>query len=236
MNTQDEMMRNIHELHAAGKTIKLLNTYRGFPVSYDATILAVDQGYVAARVHEYQAVSMALEGKTHLQSDLLPEVIRATVVAVDVVKRQAVLTEFEGVGNAVGKRADIRVHPNEPLDAEIYDGQRRIGGKIADISTSGVGVFTFAAYIYGDLSFEKDREVFIDFRLPNADAIIRFHGVVTSVVDQKGTFLHRLGAKIFPGPDAKPLLESYIAARQDETLRELKLIYESMCQEKAVQV
>jgi PilZ domain len=235
MADQDEMMNFFQKVISEKQPVKLYNTYRGFPVSYEANIMAVDQGYVAISVHEYQAVSMALEGKTFIQSELYPEIVRASVVAVDVVKKQAVLTEFEGAGDEIGKRSTTRVHPNEPLEAEIYDGRRRIGGKIADISTHGVGLFTFAAYIYGDLSFEKDKEVYIDFRLPNTDSIVRFQGVVTSVVDQKGTYLHRLGLKIFPSAEVKPLLEAYIATRQEETLRELKLIYTSMCQEKEKQ-
>ena len=233
MDAHDQMLKLFQELQAAGSPVRLLNTYRGFPVAYDATILSIDKGMVACRVHEYQAVSMALEGVTHIQSERLPETVRASVMAVDVVKKRAVLTEFEGADSAIGKRESIRVQPNEPLDAEIYDGRRRIGGKIADISSTGVGVFTFAAYIYGDLSFELNKEVYVDFRLPNAEAITRFQGVVTSVVDQKGTSMHRLGVKIFPNPEVQPLLESYIQTRKEETARELSLIYASMSQGKA---
>jgi hypothetical protein len=147
MDMNDEMMVQFQKILETRQPLTLLNTYRGFPINYPATLLAVDQGYVAMSVHEYQAVAIALEGKTHIQCDLLPQVIRGTSVAVDVVKKRAAFTELTGVGDAVGKRASIRVQPSEPLDAEIYDGRRRIGGKIADISTSGVGVFTFAAYI-----------------------------------------------------------------------------------------
>ena len=56
---------------------------------------------------------------------------------------------------------------------------------MADISTSGVGLFTFATHVYGDLPFEVNREVFVDFRLPTAEAVVRFQGVVTSVADKQ---------------------------------------------------
>jgi hypothetical protein len=232
MAEQDDLLSLFQELQATESPVKLLNTYRGFPVSYEATILTIDQGMLACRVHEYQAVSMALEGITHLQHERLPETVRASVMAVDVVKKRAVLTEFERAGSAIGKRESIRVQPNEPLDAEIYDGRRRIGGKIADISTTGVGVFTFAAYIYGDLSVELNKEVTVDFRLPNTEEIGRFQGVVTSVVDQKDTSMHRLGVKMTPNPKLQPLLEDYIRTRQEETARELSLIYTSMSHSK----
>lgn len=228
----DEMMQRFGKILKQQTPLTLLNTYRGFPISHEATVKAISDGYVALLVHEYQAVSMALEGKTHIQSDLLPEVVRANVVSVDVVTKQVVVTEFVEVERSVGQRAYTRVHPNEPIDAELYDGQRRIGGKLADISTKGVGIFTFAAYIYGDLTFDQGKEVFIDFRPPEMDKIMRFKGLVTSVVHPEGTFLQRLGLQIFPDEEMEAVLQEYIEKRQEETLRELHLIYESMCREK----
>lgn len=235
MEPHDNVMRLFHMLLSAGEPLTLLNNYRGFPVAHKATILELEQGYVAIGIHEHQAVSMALEGKTFIQNGRLPEVIRASVIAVDVVKKRALLTEFESAGSEIGKRKTVRVFPRDPLDADIYHGRRRLSGKIADISKDGVGVTTFAAYVYGDLSFGLDKEVFVDFRLPTTDAVVRFQGVVTSVTDKQDDHLHRLGVHIFPNPDVQPLLEAYIHQRQVETERELTLIYQSMCQESAVQ-
>ena len=232
MTPKDEMMHRFGEMLKTHTPLTLLNTYRGFSISYPASVKAISEGYVALLVHEYQAVAMALEGKTHIQSPLLPQVVRANVVSVDVVEKQAVVTEFVEAGSTVGQRSYTRVHPNEPIDAEIYDGQRRIGGKLADISTKGIGVFTFAAYIYGDLSFDQGKEVFIDFRPPEMEKIMRFKGLVTSVVHPEGTFLQRLGVQIFHDAEMEAVLQEYITKRQEETEHELHLIYESMCREK----
>lgn len=231
----DNVMRLFHMLLSAGEPVTLLNTYRGFPVEHEATVLTLEQGYVAIGIHEHQAVCMALEGKTFIQNRRVPEVIRAVVMAVDVVKKRAVLTEFEPAGTDIGRRKEARVFPREPLEADIFDGRQHVSGKVADISTSGVGVFTFATYVYGDLALEVDREVFVDFRLPPAEAVIRFQGVVTSVADKQDARLHRLGVHIFPHPEIQPLLEGYIQNRREETERELTLIFQSMSQERAAQ-
>jgi len=233
MEANDELMTIFRKISNDNESVTLLNTYRGFPINYPATIVAVDRGMVGLSVHPHQAVCMALEGKTYLQSQRLLQTYRANVVGADVPKQRVALMEFVESGNKVGLRTAIRVHPNEPIDAEIYDGRRRIGGKIADISSTGVGVCTFASYIYGDLSFEKEKEVYVAFRLPNTETIVRFNGTVTNVVDQEGTFLHRLGIRIFPNPEVEPLLLSYIQQREKETLGELQLIFESMCKDKA---
>jgi len=232
MKDLDDVMKQFDDIATQEKPLRLINAYRGIPISYEGYIVTINQGYVALKVHPYQATCMALEGKTHVQSDLLSEVYRAKAVAVDVLKSQAILTEFMGAGTTVGHRMTARVQPREPIDAEIYDGEHRIPGKLADISPSGVGVFTFATYIYGDLSFEKGGKVFVDFRLPIADAIVRCQGKITSLVHQPGTFLHRLGMQIVATPSSEPVLQQYVAMRQEELLDELKRVYKSMYQDK----
>jgi len=232
MNADDDLMVRFGVIHDTQKPLQLLNSYRGLPIAYEASIITISQGYLACKVHEYQAVCMALEGKTYVQSSLLPEILQARPVAVDVLKKEAILTEFVGVGQSVGKRTAVRVQPKEPADVEIYDGEHRIPGKLADISSSGVGVFTFATYIYGDLMFTKNSDVFVDVRLPGFDQILRFEGKINSVAHQKGTFLHRLGVKIQPNPAAEPILQAYVNRRQEEVMQELRAIYESMVRDK----
>src|SRR5512143_3045693 len=112
MVLRDEMMCVFKQVLESRQPVTLINTYRGFPISYPATLMAVDQGYVAMSVHEYQAVAIALEGKTYLQSSALPEIIQGTAVGVDVARKRVAVTELKGVGHSVGKRTSIRVQPN----------------------------------------------------------------------------------------------------------------------------
>jgi hypothetical protein len=234
MAEQGELLNLFSSLISEQKPVMMYNTYRGLPFNYDADILAVEQGNVATRVHRHQAISMALEGFTHLQASTLPQVIRANVVDVDFRKKQAILNEFSGAGNAVGKRTKVRVQPSESLEAEIYDGRRRIRGRIADLSANGMCIFTFSAYMYV-LSFGIDREVSVDFKPPNADTIVRTSGIITNISDQQGSYLHRLGLKIFPSPEIEPLLEEYITKQQQAIMHEMELTYHSMCQEDSKQ-
>jgi hypothetical protein len=230
MTDQGEFLNIFSSLISEQKPVTMYNTYRGLPFNYDADILSVDEGNVAARVHRHQTISMALEGRTHVHSSMLPQTVRANVVEVDFRKKQAILNEFSGVGDAVGKRISVRIQPSEALEAEIYDGRRQIRGWIADLSTNGMCIFTYSAYMYV-LSFGIDREVNVDFKPPSADAIVRFSGVITNINDQHGSYLHRLGLKVFPNPEIQPLLEEYITKQQQSILNEMELTYHSMCQE-----
>ena len=224
----DEILKIFAQMATKAHMLTLLNTYRGVPVNNEAEVVSIHQGYVVFKVHPFQSACLNLEGSTFIQSKLLPEVFRAKSVAVDFTKNQAILTEFTGVGNSIGKRGFIRVQPKEPVEAELYDGEHRVPAKLSDISTAGVGVFTFATYIYGDLSFEKGAVIYIDFPLPSTNRIIRLQGKITSLIHQQGTFLHRLGLEIAPNPSLDNLLLQYIEARQAEILEELHVYYESM--------
>jgi hypothetical protein len=234
MVDQGELLNIFSSLISEQKPVTMYNTYRGLPFNYDADILAVEKGSIVTHVHRHQAVSMALEGRTHLSSSTLPEVIRANVVEVDFRKKQATLNEFIGVGDAVGKRTNVRVQPDVSLEAEIYDGRRRIRGRIADLSASGMCIFTFAADMYG-LSFRLGWEVYIDFMPPNTDTMVRFLGVITNINYHDGLYLHRLGLKNYPNPEIKPLIEEYVVKQQQVILDEIELTYHSMCQEDSKQ-
>jgi hypothetical protein len=230
MADQGELMGLFSNLVSDKQPVRLYNTYRGLSFSHSADILAVDQGKVVSQVHRHQAVSMALEGRTHLHCSTLPEVIRANVIEVDFSRKQATLSEFSKAGDAIGKRTMVRVQPSESLEAEICDGRRRIRGRIADISTNGLCIFTFHAYMYG-MFFGIDREVFVDFKPPNAETIVRFTGIIVNINNQEGSYLHRLGLKIFPNPEIEPLIEEYITHQQTLIMHEMEQTYRSMRQE-----
>lgn len=232
MLVTDELMKIFGTMAEQKQSVRLINTYRGIPITHDALVLDASQGYMTLQVHDHQAVCLALEGKTYIQGSTLPEVLQARFMGVDILQKQVTVTEFLGVGTSIGRRMAVRVQPKEPTDVEIYDGSRRIPGKLADISTVGVGVFTFATYIYGSLPLNKSATVFVDVRLGGSEQILRFIGKISSVVHQKGTFMHRLGIKLQPNPAIEPFLSEYVHARQDEALRELQGIYETMCRER----
>ena len=231
MIPQGELMQLFEQLSSRNQPVRLLNTYRGVPVAHEARVISTHKGYVVLDVHPEQATCLSLENKTYVQAELLPEVYQAQVVAVDVAKKQSVLTEFTGAGNALGKRMTVRVQPQAPVEVELNDGEHRVSGQLVDISATGVGIFTVAAYIYSDLSFEKGMTVFIDFCLPIAQDFIRLNGKINGIAHQQGTFLHRLGLSILPDPDAEPNLKRYVTLRQQEILDELKRVTASMCQE-----
>jgi hypothetical protein len=232
MIDQDRLMAIFQYLSSENKVVKLYNTYRGLPLDMDTTILKVDQDMIIARLYGYQAVSMALEGKTHLMTPHLPETLRATVVDVDIKKKRAFLRDFTSIEGKIGMRKLVRVEPSETLEVQIYDGRQRIGGKVVDISGGGMCVYTFFAHLYG-LKFERDKEVLVDIKPPFADTPVRSKGIITRLISRRGTQLHRLGLKIYPSREVQELLDDYIIHRQRELMNEMEQNYLSLSRKRS---
>lgn len=223
-------MSLFHEMAAKNQPLTLLNTYRGIPIDFPAQICHVEQGYVRVKVVAYQVACLALDNSTFIQGDLLPTTFQARVVAVNVNSHEATLTEFNPVDDSIGRRSHIRVQPHEPMDAEIRSGDQRTTGKLADISSYGLGVYTFATYFYGDIRFKKGEDIWIEVTLPGSEKPSVFRGTVTSILHQSATFVSRVGVQIKPD-SLNSLLEEYVFSRQEEILQELELVYSSMCKE-----
>jgi hypothetical protein len=232
MIDQDRLMAIFQYLSSEKKVVKLYNTYRGLPLDMDTTILGVDQDTIIARLYGYQAVSMALERKTQLITPSLPEPLRATVVDVDIKKKRAILRDFTSIGGKIGLRRLVRVEPSETLEVQIYDGRQRIGGRVLDISGEGMCIYTFFAHLYG-LKFERDKEVFVDFKPPTRDHVVRSKGLITRLISRRGTQLHRLGVKIYPSPEVQALLDDYIKYRQRELMEEMEQNYLSLSRKRS---
>jgi hypothetical protein len=226
-----EYHRILGEIARQGLPIRLYNTYRGLPISFEARLLDVSLWYATALVHEFHAVCLSLEGYTYIESDRLPEVLRARSLSLDIQTREVRLSEFVGVGHTVGKRSNVRVQPHEPTDVEIYDVTRRVPGILADVSPDGIGVVTFAAHIYGQMPLTKGSDVDVDLRMPGSQEMLSFAARVAAI-QSKGKYTHRLGLKLAPDEPAAAILSSYVAQRQEIIMVELNGVYNSMRQAK----
>ena len=171
---------------------------------------------------------MALEGKTFIQSDLIPEMFEAQAVAVDTVKEEAVLAQFKGLSKTFGKRMNKRVQPSQPTGVDIYYHDCVVHGTIADLSTDGVGVFTFNSYIYGNLPLEINAEVIIELNIPSDEIPTRLCGKIVGIKPEKGTYLHRLGFVFIADTISEKALTKYYLQRQVEIEQELKIISQSL--------
>ena len=234
MTTVDDLMRWFQDMAAQHSSVRLLNAYRGIPVINPASIQSVNQGYVVVDAHPLQATCMNLEGKTHMLVDIMPFALRARVVAVEMLRNQAILTEFARTDASIGKRLTVRVQPKKPVEAQIYDGEYRVPGKLADISASGAGITELQTHVYGSVRWHKGQMVYLDIKLPNSSQVQRFQAKITNLIPSLETQLKRVGMTLMSDPATLEVLQAYIQIRQEETIEELKLVQESLCRQQAL--
>jgi hypothetical protein len=227
----DEILTGLQAFADTNQPVRLINAYRGIPVAYSSRVIVVGAGNAVVGINEYQAVCLALDGKTYIQHPELPEILRARAVAVNIPMKEATLTEFVKAGTSLGNRLYTRVQPKEPIDAEIKVGRHILSCQLVDVSLSGVGVITLGTYTYGDLGAGKGSKVQFYFTLPPTHTPVQLMGQITSVAGTQNSMQHRLGCKTFPDNNVDLLLLEYVALRRDELMRELSMVYATMRRE-----
>jgi hypothetical protein len=124
-------------------SIRLLNIYKGLPISYDTNIAAIGTSEIQVPGSKNHIACLYYQGESYLQADALPFIIRSTVKSLNLAQDYAVLTNFEVAQNTIGKREQIRVEPDDPLIVSIqFKGSAyEFLAPLADISANGISVF-----------------------------------------------------------------------------------------------
>lgn len=224
MLTTADIFDQLIRLAQTKQEVRLVNEYKGIPISYEAVLQSVGENSATLAVHKYQAVCLELERRTFIISEGLTSVLRAQVASVDVVSSTSTLNEFSYAPETIGGRSAVRVEPKEPVTVTLLSQGRKFSGSLADISVSGLGVYTVAAYIYTPGFLKKGAPVQIAFKLPSERGEIRLPGMVLNITKDKGSY--RLGIGTTPDALSKNAISQFVAQRQSEILREVKMFYD----------
>jgi hypothetical protein len=227
--TSDEILSQIEANFRSGKPLQLLNVFRGIPITYEAQISVFSQGYVVLNTHAYSAACIALEKRTYLQSEFIPQPVRGYPLSVNVCKAEVVLSRFSTAESTIGKRLSPRVQPKEPLQIDIHTSEATFMVALADISPAGVGVFTFATETEANIPLRRNDEVRFETFLPEIGQSLAVTGKVTHVTRERDTRLVRLGIQTPLDSVAHALVQEYIDHRTTEIMSELESVYQTMC-------
>ena len=223
MVVHTEILGHLEKMAENGKSLRLLNVFKGIPVSYEAGIRRIDGLLVEFNVHRYQVLCLEIEKQTIIQESGLPYPIKADVLAVDKFVNTAYLYNFTYASQTVGLRSSIRVQPEHPIEVLITRQNLRMRGMLIDISTEGAGMqLTLAAFVYGARTLSRGTTIKISLQVPGETAEIQLPGTVSYIVRQKD--FYRLGMSARPDLEAKRILSQFITQRQAAILRELRLM------------
>ncbi len=143
MMTNEDILKAFRLSLQNKKELKLINSYKGLPISFPASILSVSEENVTLKVDRSQIVCMYRDHDTFVQGEYFTETIRAYVSQLDLIKVEAILSYYEVPKSSFNNRSQIRVEPDNPISGNIKVKEMRIPfrGELADISQGGLGIY-----------------------------------------------------------------------------------------------
>jgi hypothetical protein len=221
------ILQNLEAARLENKIARLHNVYKGIPISHEAQILEVTTQGARFQVKKYSAVCLELQRRTFIECEKLSSIVRCSVVSVDILDETAVMAAFVSLPMHIGKRTAVRVQPKDPIEVEVAYKGHSLKGRLADISTTGIGIYTWAM-IYGAGFFTNNTPIAILVTLPGSNTSIKLPGEVQNI--QYDGDRYRLGIITNPDATARARVTSYVSFRQAEIQRELHMMYEMFYQ------
>ncbi|MDD2365749.1 MAG: PilZ domain-containing protein [Desulfuromonadaceae bacterium] len=202
-----------------GLKVTLTNYYRGLPIIYPATIIAVERGNLDLDVNPQQAVAISDDRYTLIRCNLFPFPVLAHAQYVNIKKHAVSLNKLCFVEVLAERRAAVRLNLDPPVKATILYDDQTIAGELIDLSTQGIGV-TVDSYI----TINPEAEISVRFMLP--DPVLQKQTLLkvsASLIDISGDaqpYLYKF--KIAPEKHQEQLLSRYSFQRQVEIIKGLK--------------
>jgi hypothetical protein len=227
-----DIFQFLREIARNQSAIKLLNVYKGLPISHDARICSIGDSEIQVHSNRHQLASLYYQQETYLKGEDLPYVLRSQVASLNLGREDATLTNLEMASQNVGHRSQIRVEPDEPLSAFIQFNGAPMGLAvlIADISADGAAVY-LKPYMFSPRLCRPGNQVSVSITLPDnisqkikksstsGTVALSTTGEVTSA---RSEFVrYRVGMRLFFKDLSRTVILQYISQRQSEIIRDL---------------
>lgn len=202
------------------QVVRLINYYKGLPLSYPATIAFVGRGTVDLEVRAEQAYAIGQNRFAFIRSPLFRHDVLARVQYVNAKKMAVSFSRFSYAELVAEQRNCIRMVTDPHPDVVIHSPLGIIGGEVEDVSITGVSI-----QIHHSCPLEVGDEVPISFSLKNVERSSGFKVEVSArLVSIKGDSLPRnYKFAITPGETLERQLSQYIMQRQVEIIKEVKI-------------
>ena len=207
-----------------GHKFSFLNYYKEIPVSYDATLLSVENEMAEFAIHEYQAKIINMEKKTliysHAMSPFAEDMI-GEAFYVSSAKKRVILCNFGYANIRSDMRRFVRVLLDNRVEAELVFEGDILKGNVKDISLGGAAISTMS-----DELLVPGLDINMFLKLPELDG----HSV--REIAMSATILKIIGTsapyscliEFHAEKHSQQQIAYYINQRQVEIIKELKEI------------
>jgi hypothetical protein len=200
-------------------SFRLLNYYKGLPISYPATMVEINNGILELDVHQQQTVAIERTKLVFIKCDYFDSAILAEVQSADVRRMTASLRNFRFVEIMAERRDALRLELDPPTEAEISRDTAKLSGKLFDISLGGFSIRTSERCPAG-----KAEEVRLRVMVPNLlqNTAVRIDTVACHLdtTDEGNDFICRFSFQADAQSEAT--ISRFIFQRQVEIIREIK--------------
>jgi len=168
LSLRKDLIRLLGQLATDRSEIKLLNIYKGLPITCNTGIRSVGDSEISVPASRQHMACLYYQRETYLQSDKLPFPIRSLVISLNLGKGAALLANFEVAKANIGKRARIRVEPDEPLLAfiQLTGSGYELPAPLSDISAEGAG-FYLETDLFPVRKFQPGSEALVSVLFPD---------------------------------------------------------------------
>jgi hypothetical protein len=205
-----------------GKRFSFLNYYKEIPVSYDATLLTVENEMAEFELHEYQAKVISMERKAlifaHLESPFKDDII-GEAFYINTLKKKVILCNFEYAKIRSDMRRFVRVMLDKPVEADLIFEDDIIKANAKDISLGGASMHLMSI---DRLVPGLELNLFIKLPDISSNSIVEV-GMSATVIKVSGDCApFACILEFHPEKHSQQQISYYINQRQVEIIKELK--------------
>jgi len=202
-------------------TVKLFNFFQGLPIIEKVEILKFDQGLIQLKLDPIKFAFYQNERFTYIQHDLIPNVIKASIVKIEPNKSLMVLGKLEFLDSSPVERSGMRIEPEKDIFTSISIGSKKIlDGFINSISENAIVLNVKPENVE---KLTKDPlwnvELTLQFQIPTQKSfltLIKTKAIIYSIVNEKVVL------NISPNRLIKSKIRNYISMKQSDVLINLK--------------
>lgn len=217
-NHDKDILRSIFKKHPA---IKIHNLYKGIPVIDKSRIVTFEGGRLIITVDNLKLPFYETEEFTHLQHDLIPNIIRANIRKVDKKSSSLVLDGLEFLDSSPVERSGVRIEPERKIHTALrLDHRLLCEGVLQNISEGSMVIQTSPPHIERLLQANVgNRFLEVGFQLPtqkNLITTIKCKATLFNVVDERVILTLHLS------PISKSKVRNYLSMQTQHLLGGLK--------------
>lgn len=210
---------------AVGQRFSFLNYYKEIPVSYDATLISVENEMAEFELHEYQAKAISLERRTLIHSHKkspFPEDIIAEVFYINIAKKRTILRTFGYAKINSQMRRFVRVVLDNASTIQMFfENDIKLSGTIRDISLGGAAVSITADDLL-TTGLDLDVQLTLPDATNNKSTEISLRSKIIKIIEPASGPLLTCMLEFYPEKNSQQQISYFINQRQVSIIKELK--------------